>query len=238
LQDARGGRLADRDRARDTDDVGHLRLGGAQEVLLHDEQPLCRRHVERQQAREREINLLDLLHVEPVVQRAHARHLVRRQGHRRVFAQRRPLVARERAVRRKAVVGTLFHVLRQLVHPPLRAAFSSSPDWVVRAASAASTSASLMPRASSTTSRWYRRSAVSPIRCSRSSVTAASAVSTASSPSFLAQCATPLSISLRVYDLSGGAAARSCTRASRSFSVKALMGVQYHGSRRIGSPAL
>ena len=114
LQHARGGRLADRDRAGDADDVGHLGLGGAEEVLLHDEQPLRRRHVEREQARDRQVDLLDLLHVEAVVQRAHARHLVRRQRHRRVFAQRRPLAARERQVGRKAVVGALFHAMSSL----------------------------------------------------------------------------------------------------------------------------
>ena len=116
LQHARGGRLADRHRAADADDVGHLGVLGAEEFLLRDEQPLGRRHVHRQETRERQINLLDLLHVEPIVQRAHARHFVRRQRHRRVFAQRRPLIAREDAVGRNAVVGTLFHALRQLLN--------------------------------------------------------------------------------------------------------------------------
>jgi hypothetical protein len=88
---------------------GHLGLGGAEEVLLHDEQALRGRHVEREQARDREVDLLHLLHVEAVVQRAHARHLVGRQRHRRVFAQRRPLVARQREIGREAVFGALFH---------------------------------------------------------------------------------------------------------------------------------
>src|SRR6516225_7865928 len=53
----------------------------------------------------------------------------------------------------------------------------------------------------------------------RSSPTAAMAASTASSPSFLAHCATPRSKSLRVYDSSALAKARTCTRFSRSLRV-------------------
>ena len=109
LQHARGGRLADRHRAGDADDEGHLDVFGAEEALLRAEQPLRRRHIERQQPRQRQIDLLDFLDVEPVVQRAQARDLFRGQRHRRVVAQRRPFRARERAVGRKRFFGALFH---------------------------------------------------------------------------------------------------------------------------------
>src|SRR5580704_15433219 len=49
------------------------------------------------------------------------------------------------------------------------------------------------------------------------------AASTASSPSFLAHCATPRSISFRVYDTSALSCARSRTRFSRSCRVNADM---------------
>ena len=118
LQHARGGRLADRDRTRDPDDVGHLRVLGAEEVLLHPEQPLGRHHVEREQARQRQIDLLDLLHVEPVVERTHLADLGRRQGHRRVGAQRRPFGPRKGAVGRQDLVGALLHRRFALSHRP------------------------------------------------------------------------------------------------------------------------
>ncbi len=137
LQHARRGRFADRDRAGDADDVGRLGVLAAEEALLRAVQPLRRRDVKRKQPRQRQIDLLDLRHVEPVVQRAQPRHLVRRQRHRRVVAQRRPFRPRIGAVRRKAVVDALFH------HGSvsLRDAFSSRPDFLVRVSSSASTSA-------------------------------------------------------------------------------------------------
>ena len=152
LQHARGGGLAHRHRAGDADDVRHLAVLGAEEALLRFEQALRRRDIERQQPRQRQVDLLDLFHVEPVVQRAQARHLLRLQGHRRVGALRRPLRARERVVGRKNFFGgALFH--RPSLQLCGREAFSSSPDWRWRSASTASTSASEMPRACSTTRR-------------------------------------------------------------------------------------
>jgi hypothetical protein len=67
LEHARGGRLSDRNRAGHADDVGKLDVLGAEEVLLCPEQALRRCHIKREQPRQRQIDVLDLLHVEPVV---------------------------------------------------------------------------------------------------------------------------------------------------------------------------
>ena len=120
-------------------------------ALLRLVQPLRRRHIDRQQPRQRQIDILDLFHVEPVVQRAQPVDLVRGQRHRHVLAQRRPFGPRVGAVGRQAVVGALFHAE---VHSCGREAFSSRPDFLVRVSSSASTSASVTPRACSITSRW------------------------------------------------------------------------------------
>ena len=149
LQHARGGRLADRDRAAHPDDVGHLDVLGAEEAPLGAEQILRRRNVERKQARQRQINLLDLRNVEPVMHRMQPRDFGRFERHRRVLAQRRPFGARKYAIGRDVRFGTLLH-RRQ---PLLRAAFSSRPEARERAPSSDSTSASVMPRACSTTRR-------------------------------------------------------------------------------------
>ena len=109
LQHARGGRFAHRHRARDADDVRHLGILGAEKVLLRAEQALRGRDIEREQARQRQIDLLDLLHVEAIVERAHAAHLVGGERHRRVFAPLRPFRAGEDAIGRQALVRALFH---------------------------------------------------------------------------------------------------------------------------------
>ncbi len=151
LQHARRGRFADRNRAADPDDVRHLGIFGAEKALLRAKQPLRRRDVERQQPRQRQIDFLDLRHVEPVVHRAQPRDLGRLQRHRRILAQRRPFGAREHAIGRHVLLR--FAAPSGCPQPPLRAAFSSRPDWRVRAPSSASTSSSVMPRACSTTRR-------------------------------------------------------------------------------------
>ena len=51
LQHTRGRRLAHRHRARDPDDEGHLRVLGAEEVLLRPEQALRRRDVKGKEPR-------------------------------------------------------------------------------------------------------------------------------------------------------------------------------------------
>ncbi len=109
LQHARGGRLADRHRAADADDVGHLGVLGAEEALLRDEQPLGCRHVHRQQPRQRQVDVLHLGDVEPVVERAQLGDLARLERHRRVGAQRRPLGACKRPIGRELRFGTLVH---------------------------------------------------------------------------------------------------------------------------------
>ena len=75
LQHARGGRFADRHRAGDADDVGHLAVFDAEEAPLREIQPLRRIDIDRQQPRQRQIDLLDLLEVEAVVHRAQPRDL-------------------------------------------------------------------------------------------------------------------------------------------------------------------
>jgi hypothetical protein len=109
LQHARGGRLADRNRPADADDVGHLGVLGAEEFLLHDEEPLRGRHIHGQKARQRQVDLLDLREIEAVVERAQLCDLARLQRHRGVGAQGRPVGAREYAIGRQFGLGTLVH---------------------------------------------------------------------------------------------------------------------------------
>ena len=49
---------------------GTLASSRAEEALLRPEQPLRGRDIDREQPRQRQIDLLDLLHVEPVMHRA------------------------------------------------------------------------------------------------------------------------------------------------------------------------
>src|SRR5690606_1798577 len=71
-------------------------------------------------------------------------------------------------------------------HYPLLEAFSSSPDTPSRRSSSVSTSSSGMSLAESRTMRWKIRSAASPTSSSRSPANAATAASTASSPTLRA----------------------------------------------------
>ncbi len=103
MQHTCGGGFSDRDRTGDTDDVRHLGVFGAEEALLRFEQPLCRGDIHRQQARQRQIDFLDLCDIKPVVHGPHPRDFLALEGHRRVFAQGGPLRARESAVRRKGL---------------------------------------------------------------------------------------------------------------------------------------
>ena len=100
LQHARGRRLADRHRAGDADDIGHLAVGGAEEALRRLEQPLRRRDIEREQARQRQIDRDDLVERDRIVGRLQLAQIVDRQRQLRVGAQLRPFVAREAAERR------------------------------------------------------------------------------------------------------------------------------------------
>ncbi len=120
LQDAGGGRLADRDRAGDADDVGDLDLVlGEEEALRRLEQPLRRGDVEREQARQRQIDRDDLLEGDRIVERLQPQHLLRRQGERRFGAQARPLVPRKDPVGREAVVQGMLGPLIHVGMPPL-----------------------------------------------------------------------------------------------------------------------
>ena len=159
LQHARGGRFADRHRAGDADDVGHLAIADAEELPLRLIEPVRGVDIDRQQPRQRQKDVLDLFHVEAVMHRTQPLELARLQRHRRVVAQARPLLPREYPV------WIVLLVRCPNVHPAassvascsqvsrLRAAFSSSPDMPVRCASAASTSSSCTPRDFNSTSR-------------------------------------------------------------------------------------
>ncbi len=154
LQHARGGRLSDRDRAGDADDIGHLAIADAEEFPLGVVEPLRRVDIDRQHARERKVDVLDLLQVEAIMHRAQAVELARLQGHRRIVAQPRPLLARKDAIG----IVLLFrcpniHGADPISQSFLRDAFSSNPDIDVRCASATSTSSRVTPRALRSTRR-------------------------------------------------------------------------------------
>ena len=95
LQHARGGRFADRHRTGDADDVGHLAVADAEKLALRLIEPLRGIDIDRQQPRQRQIDVLDFLQVEAVMHRAQPLELARLQRHRRIVAQMRPLLARE-----------------------------------------------------------------------------------------------------------------------------------------------
>jgi hypothetical protein len=92
LEHARGGRFAHRHRSGDADNVGHLAVFDAEKAPLRVVQPLCGIDIDRQQTRQRQIDLLDLPEIEPVVHRAKCRHLVGFQRHRGIVTQPRPLL--------------------------------------------------------------------------------------------------------------------------------------------------
>ena len=100
LQHARRRRFADRHRAGDADDVGHLAVVGAEEALRRLEQPLRRRDIERQQARQRQIDRFDLLERDRIVGRLQLAQIVDGQRQLGVGAQLRPFVAAEMAIGR------------------------------------------------------------------------------------------------------------------------------------------
>src|SRR5258705_12982798 len=95
LQHARRGRLAARHRACDADDVGDLAVADTEELALRIIKPLRGIDIDRQQARQRQIDFLDLPDVEAVVERAHAGELPGLQRPPRVRAPRRPPVPPE-----------------------------------------------------------------------------------------------------------------------------------------------
>ena len=105
LEHARGGGFSDRDRSGDADDVGHLAVADVEELALRVIQALHRIDIDRQQARQRQVDVLDLLQVEAIVQRAQPVELARLQRHRRVVAQPRPFFARIDAVRIILLLG-------------------------------------------------------------------------------------------------------------------------------------
>ncbi len=106
LQDARGGRLTHRSRAGDTDDVRHFAVADAEKLALRVIKPLRGIDIDRQQARERQIDFLDLLEVEAVMHRTQLREFAGLQRHRRVVAQLGPLLSRKDAVRIISLVGS------------------------------------------------------------------------------------------------------------------------------------
>ncbi len=114
FKDARRGRFAHRNRAADADDIRHLGVFGAEKALLRAEQPLRRHHIKREQARQRQIDFLDLRHIETLVHRAQPRDLGRLERHRRVLTQPRPFAAREHAVGRDVLLSALLHDVQLL----------------------------------------------------------------------------------------------------------------------------
>ena len=81
------------------------------------EQPLRRRDVEAEQARERQVDRLHLLERDRVVERLQLRATSARQRQRRVGAQRGPFGPREDAVGRQAVVNPGVHSARPVSGP-------------------------------------------------------------------------------------------------------------------------
>ena len=91
LQDARGRALADRDAAREPDDVRTRRGQDAEERVGHRVAIAGRDCVEAEQPRQRQIDLGDLVEVEPFVDAAQLGEVVIVQLERRARPQRRPL---------------------------------------------------------------------------------------------------------------------------------------------------
>src|SRR5206468_4221665 len=84
--------------AGDADDVGHLAVADVEELALCVIQALHRIDIDREQSRQRQINVLDLLEVEAIVQRSQPVELARLQRHRCIVAQTCPFFARIDAV--------------------------------------------------------------------------------------------------------------------------------------------
>ena len=108
LQHARGGRLADRDRAGDADDEGDLDVGRAEEGLAGACELLLGRDVEGQEARDRQVDRLDLVDRQLVGEGFQPRHLFGRQRHRRIGTLGCPFGAGEHPIGRRRV-GVLDH---------------------------------------------------------------------------------------------------------------------------------
>ena len=100
LQDAGEGALAHGDAAGHADDVGHLRRQRAEEGRRHLLEVLLGRHVEVQQAREREVDLGDLVERHPVVDAPQVFEVVLAQRQGRGGSQDRPLLPAEGQVPR------------------------------------------------------------------------------------------------------------------------------------------
>ena len=166
LQHARRRRLADRDRAGDADDVGHLAVGRAEEALRRLEQPLRRRDVEREQARQRQIDGDDLVERDRIVGRLQLAQIVDRQRELGVGAQLRPFVAGEaaerglRAIEPRPDSSELSHWRNLGAGGLVRRVFTCARRLFLVAAlpdrfsSSFMTDDSATPRARSTTSRW------------------------------------------------------------------------------------
>jgi hypothetical protein len=97
-QDAGRRALPHRDAAGQADDEGHLGRAVAEEGLGGAVQLLRGAHVEAEQARQRQVDLLDLGDRERVVQAAQLGHVRFREGQRGAVAQLRPRRAIEREV--------------------------------------------------------------------------------------------------------------------------------------------
>ena len=171
-QHARCRALADSHRSRDADDERHFHIAVAEKLRRYGVQLLRRRDIEIEQARQRQIDLLDLLDRQLFDDAGKLLEIARLQRHRRVGPEPCPLVARERAVRRKRHVRIdaddprrsrrhAFDLDRPLARHRAglhdltlpRAAFSSRPDFAMRFSRTSRTSPSATPRLSSSTSR-------------------------------------------------------------------------------------
>jgi hypothetical protein len=105
LQDPRGGALADGDAPPEADHERHGPRGTAEEVVRGAVQRLGGRDPEVQQPRQRQVDVGDLVEVEPVVERPHPLDLVGLEGHRRRGPEPGPRGPVERAVARPRLVG-------------------------------------------------------------------------------------------------------------------------------------
>ena len=153
--------LSDRHRSGDAEDVGHVAITAAEEAAGDGVQLLGGGDVQIEQARQRQVDLLHLLHRQIFDQTRQLFQVARHQRHRRVGAQLGPLLAREHAIGREGEAGAIGrrHERRQgvgwRVHGDgdFLAAFSARPDVPMRCSSSRRTSVHGTCRLSSSTSR-------------------------------------------------------------------------------------
>ena len=159
LQHAGHGALAYGDAACETDDERHLAVIAAEEARAHPVQLLCRPHMQVEQARKGQIDLLHLTRGDAVGDAGQLVELVLGEHHGRAVPEPCPLGTGEGLVGRVADLqpshrGPCRHGLGSLQHGVPLAAFSARPDVPMRASRRASTVASATSRLSSSTRRW------------------------------------------------------------------------------------